>query len=276
MLFHQAYDPLNSEFLSTVVAAFPNVLLLGLIATGKVKSHWAALLGLAAMIAVAIFAYHMPADMAASDTAYGFVNGFFPIGWIIVNVIFLYRLTVDKGYFAVFQYSMGRITSDRRLQLIIIAFCFGAFFEGAAGFGTPVAVSAAMLMGLGFSPLAASALSLLADTAPVAFGALGAPITALAASTGLDPMVLSQIIGRQSCVFSLVIPFVMVFMFCGWKKMWEVWPALLVAALSFTVPAYLIANYSNPYIVDVVAGATALGGIVLFLRFWRPKHVMTD
>ena len=168
----------------------------------------------------------MPADMAAKDTGLGFVNGFFPIGWIIVNVIFLYRLTVDKGYFAVFQYSMGQITSDRRLQLIIIAFCFGAFFEGAAGFGTPVAVSAAMLMGLGFSPLAASGLSLLADTATVAFGALGAPITALAASTGLDPMVLSQIIGRQSCVFSLVIPFVMVFMFCGWKKMWEVWPAL--------------------------------------------------
>src|SRR5580698_8532727 len=201
MLFHQAYDPLNSEFLSTVVAAFPIVLLLGLIATGKVKSHWAALLGLAAMIAVAIFAYHMPADMAASDTAYGFVNGFFPIGWIIVNVIFLYRLTVDKGYFAVFQYSMGRITSDRRLQLIIIAFCFGAFFEGAAGFGTPVAVSAAMLMGLGFSPLAASGLSLLADTATVAFGALGAPIIALHASTGGDTagisiMALSQIIGR--------------------------------------------------------------------------------
>ena len=127
------------------------------------------------MILVAIFAYHMPADMTASDTVYGFFYGFFPIGWIIVNVIFLYRLTVDKGYFGVFQYSMGRITSDRRLQLIIIAFCFGAFFEGAAGFGTPVAVSAAMLMGLGFSPLAASGLSLLADTATVAFGALGAP-----------------------------------------------------------------------------------------------------
>src|SRR3984957_18406565 len=274
--FVQSYDPLNSEFLSTVVAAFPIVLLLALIATGKIKSHWAALLGLAAMIGVALFAYHMPADMVAKDTAYGFVNGFFPIGWIIVNVIFLYRLTVDKGYFAIFQYSMGRITPDRRLQLIIIAFCFGAFFEGAAGFGTPVAVSAAMLMGLGFSPLAASALSLLADTATVAFGALGAPITALAASTGIDPMVLSQLIARQSCVFSLVVPFVMIFMFCGWKKMWEVWPALLVAALGFTIPAYLISNYSNPYIVDVVAGAAPLAAIVLFLRVWQPKEIMTS
>ena len=276
MLFHQSYDPFNNTILSTIVAAFPIVLLLGLIATGKIKSHWAALLGLGAMILVALFAYGMPADMTAKVTGLGFVGGFFPIGWIIVNVIFLYRLTVDKGYFAVFQYSMGRITGDRRLQLIIIAFCFGAFFEGAAGFGTPVAVSAAMLMGLGFSPLAASALSLLADTATVAFGALGAPITALSASTGLDPMVLSQIVGRQSCVFSLFIPFVMVFMFCGWKKMWEVWPALLVASLGFTIPAYLISNYSNPYIVDVVAGASALACMVLFLRVWQPKTILTD
>src|ERR1700761_2339516 len=213
MLVHQIYDPFNNTILSTAVAAFPIVLLLGLIATGKVKSHWAALLGVAAMVLVALFAYGMPVTMVAKDTAYGFVAGFFPIGWIIVNVIFLYRLTVEKGHFAVFQYSMGRITPDRRLQLIIIAFCFGAFFEGAAGFGTPGAVSASMLMGLGFSPLAASALSLLADTATVAFGALGAPIIALHASTGGDTagvptMALSQIIGRQSCVFSLVIPFV--------------------------------------------------------------------
>jgi lactate permease len=279
--FVQQYDPLHSVVLSTIVAAFPIVLLLGLIATGKVKSHWAALLGLGAMILVAIFAYGMPPAMTGSDTIYGFFYGFFPIGWIVVNTIFLYRLTVERGYFAVFQYSMGRITSDRRLQLIIIAFCFGAFFEGAAGFGTPVAVSAAMLMGLGFSPLAASALSLLADTATVAFGALGAPIIALHASTGGDTdgvpiMALSQIIGRQSCVFSLIIPFVMVFMFCGWKKMMEVWPALLVASLGFTIPAYLISNYSNPYIVDVVAGAAALASLVLFLRVWQPKTILTD
>jgi lactate permease len=275
-MFTQTYDPLHNVILSTVVAAFPIVLLLGLIASGKIKSHWAALIALAATVAVAILAYGMPASMALKVTGLGFVGGFFPIGWIIVNVIFLYRLTVDKGHFAVFQYSMGQITADRRLQLIIIAFCFGAFFEGAAGFGTPVAVSSAMLMGLGFSPLAASGISMLADTATVAFGALGAPITALSASTGIDPMVLSQIVGRQSCVFSMVIPFVMVFMFCGWKKMWEVWPALLVASLGFTIPAYLISNYSNPYIVDVVAGAVALASMVLFLRVWQPKVIMTD
>src|SRR6185312_13604718 len=276
MVWHQVYDPFHNVILSTIVAALPIVTLLALIASGKIKSHWAALIALAMTILVGVFAFGMPAGMAAKDTVYGFVAGFFPIGWIIVNVIFLYRLTVEKGHFAVFQYSMGRITNDRRLQLIIIAFCFGAFFEGAAGFGTPVAVSAAMLMGLGFSPLAASGLSLLADTATVAFGALGAPITALATVTGLDPMVLSQIIGRQSSVFSLIIPFVMVYMFCGWKKMWDVWPALAVAALGFTVPAFLIANYSNPYIGDVVAGATALGAMVLFLRVWQPKEIMTD
>ena len=276
MTWNQVYDPFHNSLISTIVAAFPIVLLLGLIASGKIKSHWAALIALATTIIVGVFAFGMPAPMAAKDTVYGFVAGFFPIGWIIVNVIFLYRLTVDKGHFEVFQYSMGRITNDRRLQLIIIAFCFGAFFEGAAGFGTPVAVSAAMLMGLGFSPLAASGLSLLADTATVAFGALGAPITALATVTGLDPMVLSQIIGRQSSVFSLIIPFVMVYMFCGWKKMWEVWPALAVASLGFTIPAFLIANYSNPYIGDVVAGATALGSMVLFLRVWQPKVIMTD
>jgi len=274
--FTQVYDPLHNTILSTIVAAFPIVLLLGMIATGKIKSHWAALIALAATIAVAIFIFGMPGGMALNVTGLGFVGGFFPIGWIIVNVIFLYRLTVDKGYFAVFQYSMGRITSDRRLQLIIIAFCFGAFFEGAAGFGTPVAVSAAMLMGLGFSPLAASGMSMLADTATVAFGALGAPITALAASTGLDPMVLSKIIGRQSAVFSMIIPFVMISMFCGIRKMWEVWPALLVAALGFTIPSYLISNYSNPYIVDVVAGASALACMVLFLRVWQPKVIMTS
>ena len=170
--------------MSAAVAAFPVLLLLVMIASGKVKAYWAALIALAATLIVAVGAYGMPAGMAAKATVLGFVGGFFPIGWIIVNVLFLYRMTVDKGHFAVFQHSMGSVTSDRRMQLLLIAFCFGAFFEGAAGFGTPVAVSAAMLMGLGFSPLAAAAMSLLADTATVAFGALGAPIQGLATATG--------------------------------------------------------------------------------------------
>ena len=257
----QDYNPLHNAALSSAVAAFPVLLLLIMIASGRVKAYWAALIAVAATLLVAIFAFHMPAGMAAKATVLGFVGGFFPIGWIIVNVIFLYRLTVDKGHFAIFQHSMGSVTADRRMQLLLIAFCFGAFFEGAAGFGTPVAVSAAMLMGLGFSPLAAAGMSLLADTATVAFGALGAPIQGLSASTGLDPFVLGQAIGRQSSLFSMIIPFYMIWMFCGFRKMWEVWPAILVAALSFTIPQFLIANYSNPYIVDVAAGGLSMAAL---------------
>src|SRR6185312_4840210 len=269
-------DPFHQPVLSTLVAGFPIVLLLVMIASGRIKAHWAALIALAATFLVAVGMYGMPPMMAVKSTILGLVGGFFPIGWIIVNVLFLYRMTVEKGHFAVFQHSMGSVTSDRRMQLLLIAFCFGAFFEGAAGFGTPVAVSAAMLMGLGFSPLAAAAMSLLADTATVAFGALGAPIQGLASSTGLDPFVLGQAIGRQSSIFSLIIPFYMIWMFCGFKKMWEVWPAILVAALGFTLPAYLISNYSNPYIVDVVAGGISLAVLALFLRVWRPREIMTN
>ena len=214
--------------------------------------------------------------LAAKTTALGVVSGFFPIGWIILNVIFLYRLTVDKGLFAIFQHSMGSVTADRRLQLLLIAFCFGAFFEGAAGFGTPVAVTAAMLMGLGFSPLAAAGLSLIADTATVAFGALGTPIQALATSTGMSPFVLGQIMGRQSSVFALIIPFWLIWAFVGWKKMWEVWPAILVAALGFAIPQYIISNYINPWIVDIVAGGCAMACLVLFLRVWQPKEIWTS
>jgi lactate permease len=271
----QNYDPFHQPMISAAVAALPVLILLIMIASGRIKAYWAALIALAATGIVAVWAYGMPVGMAVKATILGFVGGFFPIGWIIVNVLFLYRLTVDKGHFAVFQHSMGSVTSDRRMQLLLIAFCFGAFFEGAAGFGTPVAVSAAMLMGLGFSPLAAAAMSLLADTATVAFGALGAPIQGLATATGLDPFVLGQAIGRQSSIFSLIIPFYMLWMFCGARKMWQVWPAILVAGLSFTIPQFLISNYSNPYIVDVAAGGISMAALVLFLRVWQPREIMT-
>jgi lactate permease len=197
----QNYDPLHHPILSTAVAAFPILLLLVMIASGRIKAYWAALIALGATLIVAIWVYGMPVSMALKGAALGLVGGFFPIGWIIVNVLFLYRLTVDKGHFAVFQHSMGSVTADRRMQLLLIAFCFGAFFEGAAGFGTPVAVSAAMLMGLGFSPLAAASMSLLADTATVALGAVGAALQGHAAATRLDPFVVGQAIGRQSCHF---------------------------------------------------------------------------
>jgi len=272
----QNYDPFNNPLLSAVVAAVPMVLLLAIIATNKITAHTASVIAIVVAVCVAIFAFGMPAEMAFKVTGLGVVSGLFPIGWIILNVIFLYRLTVDKGLFAVFQHSLGSITPDRRLQLLLIAFCFGAFFEGAAGFGTPVAVTSAMLMGLGFSPLAAAGLSLIADTATVAFGALGTPIQALSQSTGYDPFLLGQLIGRQSSFFAILIPFWLVFALVGWKKMWEVWPAIIVAGLGFAVPQYIISNYINPWIVDIVAGGCAMACLILFLRVWQPKEIWTS
>ena len=211
----QIYDPLHNPVLSTAVAAIPILLLLILIATNKVKPYWAAALALVLTLLIAVTVFTMPAAMAAKSATLGAVNGFWTIGWIILNVIFLYRLTVEKGLFQVFQHSLGRVTADRRLQIILIAFCFGAFFEGAAGFGTPVAVCSAMLMGLGFSPLTSAAMALFANTATVAFGALGAPINGLAQSTGIDPILLGKAIGIQSIPFSIIMPFFMLWISAG-------------------------------------------------------------
>jgi lactate permease len=274
-VWHQIYDPFNNPVLSTLLAALPIVTLLLLIASNKLRAHIAALIVIGLAIAVAVLGFTMPLGMALRAAGLGALSGLFPIGWIILNVIFLYRLTVEKGVFATFQHSLGSITADRRLQLLLIAFCFGAFFEGAAGFGTPVAVAGTMLIGLGFSPLAAAGLSLLANTAPVAFGALGAPITGLSTATGLDPFLLGQLIGRQSTIFSMLIPFWLIWAFCGWRRMIEVWPAILVAALSFAVPQFLFSNYVNPYIVDLPASVCSMAGLILFLKMWRPKEIYT-
>ena len=276
MTWAQNYDPLNNSVLSTAVAAVPILLLLGMIATNKVKTYWAAAIALVLTLLIAIYIFTMPATMAVKSATLGAVNGFWTIGWIILNVIFLYNLTKEKGLFDVFQHSLGRVTPDRRLQILLIAFCFGAFFEGAAGFGTPVAVCTAMLMGLGFSPLTSAAMALFANTATVAFGAIGAPINGLAQSTGIDPIILGRAIGIQSVPFSIIIPFYMLWVFCGWKRTMEVLPAILVAAFSFTIPQFLISFFSNPYIVDVAAGGISLASMVLFLRVWKPANVMTE
>ncbi|MBN2264708.1 MAG: L-lactate permease [Candidatus Aminicenantes bacterium] len=272
MPWHQVYDPVRSAGLSTFLAALPIAVLLGGLALLRLRAHVAALLGLGTALVVSVAVFTMPAGLALRTAALGAAYGLFPIGWIILNVIFLYRLTVETGSFKIMQDSLTGITRDRRLQLLLIAFCFGAFFEGAAGFGTPVAVTAAILIGLGFPPLQASGLSLLANTAPVAFGALGTPIIALAGVTGLDIRELSAMVGRQLPFFSLLVPFWLVGAFCGLRKTRQVWPALLVAGGFFAGPQFLLSNFHGPWLVDILSSLLSIGALIVFLKFWRPTE----
>jgi lactate permease len=272
----QVYDPFGNAALSTIAAAVPVVVLLALIASGKVQAHIAALIALVVAIVVAVAFFGMPTGLALRVSALGAITGLFPIGWIILNVIFLYRLTVEKGWFQTLQQSIGGISADRRIQLLLIAFSFGAFFEGASGFGTPVAVTGAILIGLGFSPLAASGLSLIANTAPVAYGALGTPIQGLASVTGIDPYILGAMVGRQLPFFSLIVPFWLIWAFAGWRGMMQVWPAILVCGVSFAVPQFLISNYINPWVVDIGAAIISMACLIGFLRVWQPAEIWTS
>ena len=271
--WQQNYDPTGHWQLSTLLAALPVIVLLGTLAIMHVQAHNAALLGLATSILIASGVFHMPAKLAAKTTLYGAAFGFLPIGWIILNVIFMYQLTTDTGRFKVLQESLMGITQDRRLQLLLIAFSFGAFFEGAAGFGTPVAVTAAILIGLGFEPLQASGLSLIANTAPVAYGALGTPIVALAGVTGLDLKELGAQAGRILPFFSVLVPFWLMWAFAGFSGMVEIWPAILIAGVFFAIPQYLMSNFHGPWLVDVVAAVISMLALIGFLMVWHPKRV---
>ncbi|MFQ3456820.1 L-lactate permease [Bradyrhizobium sp. UFLA01-814] len=271
--WNQIYNPMGNAALSTVAAAIPVVTLLVLIASGKVKAHIAAIIAVIVTNLITIFVFTMPANMSIRATLLGVITGFFPIGWIVLNVIFLYQVTVRCGKFELLKRAVGGVTEDRRLQLLLIAFSFGAFFEGASGFGTPVAITGAVLIGLGFSPLAASGLSLIANTAPVAYGALGTPIQGLASVTGLDPYILGAMVGRQLPLFSLIVPFWVVWAFAGWRGMKEVWPAILVTGVSFAVPQFVISNYINPWIVDIGASLISMGALILFLKVWQPRQL---
>jgi lactate permease len=271
----QSYDPTGHWWLSTILASLPVIVLLGTLAVFEVKAHWAAIMGLATALLVAIIGFHMPARMAGVTAVYGAGYGLFPIGWIVLNVIFMYQLTVDSGRFDVLQHSLTGITQDRRLQLLLIAFSFGAFFEGAAGFGTPVAVTAALLIGLGFRPLQASGLSLIANTAPVAFGALGTPIIALAKVTGYSEIVLGAMAGRILTIFCVLVPFWLIWAFAGFEGMMEVWPAILVAGVSFAIPQYFMSNYHGPWLVNVVAAVVSMACLIGFLLVWHPKRIYT-
>src|SRR6202041_1322084 len=269
----QNYDPTGRWWLSALLAALPVVVLLGTLALLHMKAHYSALLGLATSILCAILIFGMPVSLAAKTAVLGAGYGLLPIGWIILNVIFLYQLTCEAGLFKVLQESLTGITQDRRLQLLLIAFSFGAFFEGAAGFGTPVAVTAAVLIGLGFKPLQASGLSLIANTAPVAYGAIGTPLIALHGVTGLDLLSLSAQAGRILPFFSVLVPFWLVWAFAGFQGMLEVWPAVLVAGVFFAIPQFLMSNFHGPWLVDVVAAVISMLALIVFLLKWQPKRI---
>ncbi len=268
----QVYDPLGSAVWSPVAAGLPIVVLLGLLLLGAPAPR-AALAGLAAALGVAIGVFKMPASAALASAGYGACFGLLPIGWIVLAAVFLYHLTVRSGQFEVVKRSVSAISPDRRMQALLIAFSFGTFLEGAAGFGTPVAISAALLIGLGFSPLYAAGLALLANTSPVAFGALGTPIITLARVSGIKEMALSQMAGRQLTPFSLIIPVWLVAMMAGWKGVRGCWPAILVCGGSFAAFQFCISNWHGPALVNVLGGIGSLVALSVFLRFWQPKEI---
>ncbi|HEX8710337.1 MAG TPA: L-lactate permease [Terracidiphilus sp.] len=271
----QIYDPTGRWWLSTAIAALPVILLLGAMAVFRMAAHAAAVIGLLTSVVAAIVIFHMPTRMALTTTVYGAGYGIFPICWIILPVIYLYQLTVKTGRFEALEKTLTQITDDSRLQLLLIAFALGAFFEGTAGFGTPVAVCGALLISLGFNPIDAAGLSLIANTAPVAFGALGIPIVALHGVTGIGLGVLSRTIATILVPFCVLVPFWLIWVYAGFRRMIEVWPAILVSGVTFSVTQYLMAAYFGPHLVDITAATLTIVVLVIFLRFWKPKHVLS-
>jgi len=270
----QIYTPVaDSLALSALVAALPVVVLLGLLGFGHAKAHWAALSGLATSLAVAILVFGMPAQLAGSAALMGAAYGLFPIGWIVLGAIFVYDVTVKSGDFEVVKDNIAGVGSDRRIQVLLIAFCFGAFIEGAAGFGTPVAISAAMLIGLGFRPLQAAGLALIANTAPVAFGALGIPVLTLATVTGLPVDLLSAMVGRILVLFCIMVPFWVVWTMCGRKQMMAVWPACLTVGITFGATQYLISNYIGASLAAIGAAVVSMVALIVLLKFWQPATI---
>jgi len=266
----QNYTPLGGVGASALVAALPVVTLLALLAFWHVRAHLAAIAGLLVAGAVAVAVFRMPAHLAAAAAGYGAAFGLFPIGWIVLNAIFIYSLSVETGQFAMLQRQIAGLSADRRIQALLIAFSFGAFVEGAAGFGAPVAITGALMIGLGFKPLEAAKLALIGNTAPVAFGSLGIPLVTLAKITGLDLHLLSAMVGRQLTPFSFIVPFWLIAAQVGWRGLRGVWPACLVTGASFAAVQFLVSNYHGPWLVSMASSLASMASLVVLLKFWRP------
>lgn len=271
-MWTQQPNPLGSILLSALAAAIPIVFLFWALAIKRWKGHVAGPATVALAVGVAIAVFRMPAPLALASTLQGALYGLFPIGWIVVAAVFLYRVTVESGQFAIIRDSVASLTSDRRLQALLIAFSFGAFLEGCAGFGAPVAISAAMLVGLGFQPLYAAGLCLVANTAPVAFGSIGIPILVAGQVTGLDVLEISKMVGRQLPFVSVLVPFWLVAIMAGPKGVKEVWPAALVSGGSFALAQWWTSNYLGPLLPDIISSLVSIACLVVFLAFWRPAQ----
>jgi len=269
----QVYDPLGHWWLSALVAALPIIVLFTLLAGLRVKPHWSALAGAATAILVAMWVFHMPARLAGESFLYGVATGMMNIVWIVVAAVYLYDISVSTGDFEIMKASVGGISSDRRLQLLLVAFCFGAFIEGCAGFGSPVAIAGAFMIGLGFKPFHAAALNLIANTAPVAWGAIGTPVHMLAAVSALPEADMNAMIGRILPLTAVIVPFWLVRAMVGWKETFEVLPAILVVGISFASMQFFWSNHMDSNLVDITAGLFSLLCTVLFLLFWKPKRI---
>ncbi|HEX2918970.1 MAG TPA: L-lactate permease, partial [Edaphobacter sp.] len=271
----QSYDPAHHWLLSAAWAALPLCVLLVTMGVFRMKGHLAALAGLSTAFLLAVSVFHLPLKMGLLAMGYGAAYGLFPIAWIVFPVLFLYQLTHRSGSFTLLQQSLIGVTQDSRLQLLLIAFAFGAFFEGSAGFGTPVAICATILIGIGFSPLQAAGLSLLANTAPVAFGGLGIPMVALHGITGLDTLLLSRVAARMIAPFCILVPFWLICAYAGWAAMLEIWPAILVAGSVYSVTLLLVATLHGPWLVDIFSSSFTIIALLVLLRFWKPKRSLS-
>ncbi len=271
--WQQIYDPTGNLWLSAFIAAIPIIFFFIALAVFRMKGYIAGTITVALALLVAIFFYNMPAEMAFASAVYGFLFGLWPIAWIIVTAVFLYKVTVKTGQFEIIRASVVSVTEDQRLQMLLVGFSFGAFLEGAAGFGAPVAITAALLVGLGFNPLYAAGLCLITNTAPVAFGAMGIPIIVAGQVTGIDAFKIGAMAGRQLPLLSVIIPFWVIMVMDGWRGVRETWPAILVCGVTFAITQFLTSNFIGPELPDITSALVSLISLTVFLKFWKPKNI---